>query len=97
MEVFGRIPGRIVSLDCSNGGYGEVMPTNSHLVFLVSCDKIEPYPEGFRIGTPNAASLSEFKAVVFNGETTAQAYKQKTEFRSVEPVRAGCTADRVFH
>jgi hypothetical protein len=89
-----RVPSRGAFLDCDSGGYSESLPDNGHLLFLISCETVEPYLEGYRItlaiGNPHSVSFKNAKGTFGYGEELYEAVvKQKISWSTTDQIRSG--------
>ncbi len=66
-------------LDCASPATGEMQAKHSNLVFFVTCVRIEPFLEGYRvtvgIGNPYAADFSNASLTLFYGKTVEEALR----------------------
>jgi hypothetical protein len=81
------------TLDCNAGGFSFITMKNSGLSFLASCEKIEPYLEGFKItisiGNPYSMRFDQFSAAIGYGDTLYAAYTRKQSISSLAPLASG--------
>ena len=90
------LPNTKGSVDCSTGRYEEIKPTNSFLVFLVACERIERYETGYRasiaIGNPHTFVFGRVSGTLSYGENLAVALtnqKQRVPFSMARDLRPG--------
>jgi hypothetical protein len=84
---------RVVYLDCETGDFTHIIPSGGYLVFMVSCDGVEPGAEGhrvrIRIGNPHSATFAGLQAQLGYGRDALAAESHVVGFSSSEPVRPG--------
>lgn len=78
-----RVPGRGAFIDCNTANYVQTLPTDGYLPFLVNCEKIEPYLEGFKItvnlGNPHSVRFTHVTGVIGHGEKSWDAWDKKNQ------------------
>lgn len=73
-----RVPPRGAFIDCNTKNYVQALPATGYLPFLVNCDNVEPYLEGFRItiniGNPHSVAFTQATGEIGYGDTVAAAW-----------------------
>ena len=77
------LPNTKGSLDCGSARYEEIKPTNSFLVFLVACERLERYLDGYQatiaIGNPHSFAFGRAAGTLSYGENLAAALVKDTQ------------------
>lgn len=80
-------------LDCSEGKVQEIAENPAYLVFLVRCEKIEPYLEGYRltitIGNPYRFDFTGIRGELGYGDSLDKAIDQTIKFDNTAVAKAG--------
>jgi hypothetical protein len=90
------LPNTKGSLDCGGARYEEIKATNSFLVFFVSCERIEPYLDGYQatiaVGNPHTFGFNRVSGTLSYGENIAAALvneSQRIPFSLTSELRPG--------
>jgi hypothetical protein len=79
-ELAARVPDK-GDLDCTKKKYSFVSPGSTTVLFMVTCDTVEPYLEGYRVrlsvGNPFRAAFSDVTGEVHYGDSPMAAIDQK--------------------
>lgn len=88
-----HLPPRGAFIDCNTSNYVQTLPLSGHLIFLVACERIEPYLEGYKLtlslGNPHTVTFSNLNGSVGYGDTGARAWVQTKDWSTVGGAKAG--------
>lgn len=83
---------RFVVLNCDTENYIEGIPTSLTLPFLVSCEKVKPYMEGYELsllfGNPHSVSFVSISGTLFYGDNPVP-FAKTIDFSSPNKIVSG--------